>query len=101
MRQIWDDVLSTSIIHLALFASAIVPVRKKDTLKTCVHYRQVNKITVVDRFPIPLIEDYVEHLGNKSVFTILKNGFHYDKMHTDSIKFTAFVTPDGQFEHVS
>lgn len=65
----------------------------------CVDYRPLNKVTVRDNFPLPLIETCLEHLSDKRIFSLLdlKSGFHQVNMHEDSIHFS-FVTPDGQYE---
>lgn len=84
------------------YASAIVLVKKKNgQTRMCIDYRGLNKITVRDNYPLPLIEDCLEYLEGKKFFTILdlKSGFHQVKVHEDSIKYTAFVTPSGQYEY--
>lgn len=85
------------------YASPIVLVRKKNgEHRLCVDYRSLNGITLKDNFPLPLIDDCIEFLGGKNCFSILdlKSGFHQMKMDNESIKFTSFVTPFGQFEYV-
>lgn len=48
------------------YASAIVLVKKKNgELRMCVDYRGLNKLTVRDNYPLPLIEDCIEYLENK------------------------------------
>lgn len=105
VREIVDDLLSRNVIRHSNspYASAIVPVRKRNgELRKCVDYRPLNKITHRDNHPLPLPDDCLEHLGNKKFFTImdLKNGFNQIKIHEDSIKYTAFVTTDGQYEYL-
>lgn len=76
-------------------------VRKKNgELRLCVDYRELNKITVRDNFPTPIIEDHLDRLKNKKIYSSLdlKNGFYHVRMAESSIKFTAFITPMGQFE---
>lgn len=53
-----------------------------------------------DNYPLPLIEDCLEHLEGKSWFTImdLKSGFYQVKLDEDSTKYTSFVVPNGQYE---
>lgn len=83
------------------FASAIVLVRKKNgELRICVDYRILNKVTVRDNFPLPLIEDQLDVLNDKKFFTILdmKDGFHHLRVAEESIKYFSFVTPTGQYE---
>lgn len=84
------------------YASAIVLVTKKDGgTRMCVDYRTLNKLTVRDNYPLPLIDDCVEYLGGKKFFTLLdlKSGFHQVKVAERSRKYTAFVTPQGQYEY--
>jgi len=67
----------------------------------CIDYRPLNKITVRDNYPLPLIDTCIEHLSNKRIFSLmdLKIGFHQIAMNEKSIPYTAFVTPDGQYEY--
>lgn len=67
----------------------------------CVDYRGLNKLTIRDNYPLPLIEDCIEYLEGKKYFTVLdlKSGFHQVKVADDSVKYTAFVTPNGQYEY--
>ncbi|XP_062714133.1 uncharacterized protein LOC134290919 [Aedes albopictus] len=54
------------------YASRIVLVKKKDkTWRMCVDYRELNKITVKDRYPLPLIEEQLDSLKNKKYFSTL------------------------------
>lgn len=83
------------------YVSPIVLVAKKDgQTRICCDYRKINKIIVKDRFPLPLIEDVLDRLqGAKYFSTIdLRNGFFHVPIAEDSIKYTAFVTHDGQYE---
>lgn len=76
-------------------------VRKKEgESRLCVDYRELNKITVKDNFPTPLIDDHLDRLRGKSYFSSLdlRNGFHHVKVADGSVKYTSFVTPLGQFE---
>jgi len=67
----------------------------------CVDYRVLNKITARDNYPLSIIEEQINVLQGKSYFTSLdlKDGFHHVYIDKDSIKYTAFITPFGQFEY--
>ena len=85
------------------YASPIVLVRKKNgDRRMCIDYRGLNKITVRDNFPLPLIDYCLEYLDGKDCFSVLdlKNGFHQVKMEEESVQYTSFVTPSGQYEYV-
>jgi len=67
----------------------------------CVDYRALNKVTARDNYPLPIIEEQINALQGKRYFTSLdlKDGFHHVYLDKDSIKYTAFITPFGQFEY--
>lgn len=105
VRRIIDGLRQKGIIRPSNsnFCSPIVLVKKKNnTYRMCIDYRTLNKITVKDRYPLPLVEDQIEELSGKSYFTSLdlKDGFHHVPINESSIKFTSFVTPDGQYEYL-
>ena len=85
------------------FASPIVLTRKKTgELRLCVDYQTLNKVTLRDNYPLPLIDDQLDALSGKEYFSLLdlKDGFHHIGVSSESIKFTSFVTPLGQFEYL-
>lgn len=99
-----DDLMVKSVVRPSKspYASPIVLVRKKSGEKRmCVDYRGINKLTVRDSYPLPLIEDCLEYLDGKNCFSILdlRNGFHQMEMDPESIPYTAFVTPSGHYEY--
>lgn len=84
------------------YASAIVLVDKKNGEKRmCVDYRGINKVTVRDNYPLPLIDDCIERLGGKNFYAVLdlESGFHQVKIEEASKKYTSFVVPNGQYEY--
>ncbi|UYV67076.1 hypothetical protein LAZ67_4003830 [Cordylochernes scorpioides] len=83
------------------YASPIVLVKKKNgKTRICVDYRKLNKETVKDRYPLPLIEDQIDKLQAARLFSTidLKNGFFHIPVAEDSRKLTSFVVPNGQYE---
>lgn len=105
LRKILDDLLAKNIIRPSSspYASQVVLVPKKDkSLRLCIDYRELNKLTVKEHYPLPVIDDYLARLHGKKYFTglDLKAGFHHVKIAEESIKYTSFVTPDSQMEFV-
>lgn len=105
LREILDRLLKENVIRPSNspYASPIVLVHKKNgELRLCVDYRELNKITIKDNFPTPLIEDHLDRLRDKRYFTSLdlRNGFHHVRVAATSIKLTAFITPLGQFKYL-
>ncbi|GFT61147.1 retrovirus-related Pol polyprotein from transposon 297 [Trichonephila clavipes] len=82
-------------------SSPVVVSKKKDgTMRLCIDYRKLNKKIVKDRYPLPIIEDVLDKLGNGKIFTTLdlKNVFFHVDVDEASRKYTAFVTKTGQYE---
>lgn len=81
VREIIKELLDKGIIRESTseYASPIILVKKKDgTDRMCVDFRALNRITVKDRYPLPLIEDHIDRLGAFKYFTSLDmaSGFH-------------------------
>ena len=105
LQKILDSLLTRGIIRESdsPYASSIILIRKMNSeLRLCVDYRFLNKIPLWDNYPLPLIEDHLDRLRDKCYYTLLdlKDGFHHIDVATDSIKYTAFITPLGQYEYL-
>jgi len=83
------------------WSSPVVLVEKKDgTLRFCVDYRKVNKITKRDSHPLPRIDDLLETFRGANYFTTadLMSGFWQVEMIEEHKEITAFITNSGLFE---
>ena len=86
----------------APFASPILMVRKPGGgLRFCVDYRKLNSITRKDRYPLPLVDELMERLGQAKIYTKLdiRQGFHRILMDSDSRELTTFRTRMGMFKY--
>jgi hypothetical protein len=68
----------------------------------CVDFRALNRITIKDRYPLPLVNDQLDRLGKVKYYTILDMAarFHQIPIAEDSISKTGFVTPDGHYQYL-
>jgi hypothetical protein len=69
-------------------------------LRMCIDYRQLNAVTIKNRYPLPNIADLLDSLQGAKYFTSmdLTNGYHQIKLTESDIPKTAFRTPVGHFE---
>ena len=83
------------------FGAPILFVGKKDgTLRMCVDYRALNKLTVKNRYPLPRVDDLLESLAGAKYFSSLdlQSGYHQIRIKAGDEQKTAFRTPFGHFQ---
>jgi hypothetical protein len=70
-------------------------------LRLCVDYRGLNKVTIKDRTPLPLMTELRERLAKATIFTLLdlKNGYNLIRIKEGDEWKTAFRTRYGLFEY--
>lgn len=103
VRSMISELLDNDIIRPSKspYASPIVLVRKKtNDFRLCIDYRALNKKTVKENYPLPLIDDQLDVLaGNKFCTTLdLASGYYQIPIRESDKHKTAFVTPDGHYE---
>jgi len=83
-------------------AAPILFAKKKDGgLRLCVDYRALNRATVKNRYPLPLISEMLDRLRGARIFTKLdhRNAYHLIRIKEGDEYKTAFRTRYGQFEY--
>ncbi|GJZ45618.1 putative reverse transcriptase domain-containing protein, partial [Tanacetum coccineum] len=76
-------------------------VKKKDgSFQMCIDYRELNKLTVKNRYPLPRIDDLFDQLQGSSVYSKidLRSGYHQLRVQEEDIPKTAFRTRYGHYE---
>ncbi|GJT05900.1 putative reverse transcriptase domain-containing protein [Tanacetum coccineum] len=79
----------------------VLLVKKEDgALRMCIDYREFNKLTVKNRYPLPRIDDLFDQLQGARYFSKidLRSGYHQLRVHEDDIPKTAFRTRYRHFE---
>jgi len=64
---------------VSLWGAPILLIKKKDgTMRLCVNYCQLNKITIKNKYPLPRIDDLMDQLRDSVVYSKidLKSGYH-------------------------
>ncbi|GJZ91649.1 putative reverse transcriptase domain-containing protein [Tanacetum coccineum] len=83
-----------------LVPSEMKQLSKDGSFRMCIDYRELNKLTVKNRYPLPRIEDLFDQLQGSSVYSKinLRSGYHQLCIKEEDIPITAFRTRYGHFE---
>lgn len=76
---------------------------RSEELRLVIDYRQLNKLTLRNRHPIPRIDDLLDSLSGAKVFSSvdLRQAYHQIKLVDSDKPKTAFRTPFGHYEWVT
>ena len=83
------------------WGAPILFAKKKDkTLRLCIDYRRLNRVTIKNRYPLPKIDDLFDQLRGARVYSKidLRTGYHQLRVRETNIPKTAFRTRYGHYE---
>ncbi|GJY63661.1 putative reverse transcriptase domain-containing protein [Tanacetum coccineum] len=83
------------------WGAPVLLVKKKDgSFRICINYRELNKLTVKNRYPLPRIDDLFDQLQGSNLYSKidLRSGYHQLRVREEDIMKTAFWTRYGHYE---
>ncbi|GJV48164.1 putative reverse transcriptase domain-containing protein [Tanacetum coccineum] len=83
------------------WGAPVLFVKKKDgSFRMCIDYRELNKLMVKNRYPLPRINDLFNQLQGSSIYSKvdLRSGYHQLRVREEDIPKTAFRTRYGHYE---
>ncbi|KAL4016633.1 hypothetical protein IC575_024285 [Cucumis melo] len=85
------------------WGSPVLFVKKKDgSMRLCIDYRELNKVTVKNRYPLPRIDDLFDQLQGATVFSKidLRSSYHQLRIKDSDISKTTFISRYGHYEFI-
>ncbi|WMV33308.1 hypothetical protein MTR67_026693 [Solanum verrucosum] len=98
-----QELLDKGFIHPSAspWGAPVLFVKKKDgSMRMCIDYRQLNRVTIRNKYPLPRIDDLFDLLQSASVFSKidLRSGYHKLKIRFEDMPKTVFRTRYGHYE---
>jgi len=73
---------------------------KYETLRLCIDYRQLNKMNIKNKYPLPIINDLFDQVGGAKIFSKLdlRSSYHQVRIKDEDISKTMFRLRYGHYE---
>jgi hypothetical protein len=103
LKEQLQDLLGKGFIwpNASLWGAPVLFVKKKDgSMRLCIDYRELNKVTIRNKYPLPRIDDLFDQLRGSEVFSKidLRSGYHQLRVKEEDIPKTAFQIRYGHYE---
>src|SRR4051812_24213226 len=104
LKKQLEELLEKKFIRPSVspWGAPVLLVKKKEgSMRLCVDYRQLNKVTIKNQYPLPKIDDLMDQLVGACVFSKidLRSGYHQICVKAEDIQKTAFRTSYGHYEY--
>ena len=98
-----EELLSKGFIRPSIspWGAPVLFVKKKDgSLRLCIDYRQLNRVTIRNQYPLPRIDELFDQLQGSRVYSKidLRSGYHQLRVQESDVPKTAFRTRYGHYE---
>ncbi|RDX98495.1 hypothetical protein CR513_18567, partial [Mucuna pruriens] len=101
LKKQLEDLLEKKFC-ITLGSTALLVKNKDGSMRLCIDYRQLNKVTIKNKYPLPRIDDLMDQLVGACVFSKidLRSGYHQIRVKEEGIPKTAFRTRYGHYEYL-
>ena len=103
LKKQLQELLDKGLIQPSVspWGAPVLFVKKKDgSLRLCIDYRELNRVTVKNKYPLPRIDDLFDQLAGATVFSKidLRSRYHQLKIKREDVPKIAFRTRYGHYE---
>ena len=103
LKKQLNDLLSHGFIRVSKspYGAPVLFVKKKDgSIRMCIDYRALNKITIKNKYPLPRVDELFDRLLGAKYFSKidLRSGYHQVRIASEDVHKTAFRTRYGHYE---